>query len=316
MDIKASLKNAMGKETVFAWSVLRPCYFAFIRSKLVFFFRFKTYLDDEKYIRWLYKKRFGIEADLSNPKNFNEKNNWRKLHDRRDIYTEMVDKYRIKDIVLQRCGVEHTFPLLGVWDTPQDIDFEKLPDKFVLKVNHAGGVIVCRDKKIFDKKAAIRELTRTQKDNYYARSRECPYKNVERKIIAEQYMGENLTDYKNYCFGGKLKYTLVWKNTSRKDGRKPLASFCGSYDTDWVKTDMEVAYPSIDETIKKPDCYDQMREIVEKMSQDIPFVRVDCYIIDDIVYVGEMTFFPWGGFMKFKNEKWNWKFGELEVLPE
>lgn len=128
-------------------------------------------------------------------------------------------------------------------------------------------------------------------------------------------MGENLTDYKNYCFNGKLQYTFVWENESRSDGRKPEAYFCGAYDRQWQKSGIEIDYPTRDKLVEKPTCYDELLEIVEKLSSGIPFVRVDCYIVNGHVYVGEMTFFPWGGFMKFKDEAWDRALGDLEVLP-
>lgn len=302
-------------KTKFVQKFVKGPYIWFSNHCITCFFRYKGYWNDKKYVSYKFKKLFGKELNLDNPENFNEKNNWRKLYDRKDIYTDMVDKYKIKSVVNDRCGEGYTFKILGAWDNPKDIDFDVLPDKFVLKVNHAGGVIVCRDKNSFDRKKAIKELNQTLKTNYFIMSREWPYKNVDRKIIAEEYMGENLIDYKNYCFNGKLMYTFVWKNISREDGRKPTAHFCGAYDTDWNKTDIEIDYPSLDETVEKPLCYDLMKEVSEKMSADIPFVRTDCYIINDKVYVGEMTFFPWGGFMKFKDEKWNRKLGELQKLP-
>ena len=272
-------------------------------------------IEDEVYIKALFEAKFGTPLDLENPKTFNEKNNWRKLHDRRPIYTEMVDKYRIKDIIAERVGPEHTFPLLGVWDSPEEVDFSALPDQFVLKVNHAGGVIVCRDKMTFDRESAIGELTRQLQEDYFLLSREWPYKNVRRKVICEQYMGENLTDYKNYCFNGKLQYTFVWENESREDGRKPDAYFCGAYDREWEKSEIVIGYPTWDKEIVQPECYHEMVRIVEAMSAGIPFVRVDCYIIDNFVYVGELTFFPWGGFMRFEDPKWNCLLGEMEELP-
>ena len=276
---------------------------------------YRAKMDDKEYIIMKYKNRFGVEPNLDNPRNFNEKNNWRKLNDRNPIYTDMVDKYRVKQVISDRCGEGYAFPLLGAWSNPKDIKFDELPDKFVLKTNHAGGVIVCRDKNNFNRRKAIYELKTLLKMDYFVLSREWPYKNVARKVIAEQYMGENLIDYKNYCFNGKLLYTLVWQNHSRKDGSKPEAHFCGAYDRSWGRTDMEINYPTDDIIIDKPKGYEEMIMISEKMSKDIPFVRVDCYIIEDHVYVGEMTFFPWGGFQKFKDEKWNLKLGELEKLP-
>ncbi|MBE6121078.1 MAG: hypothetical protein E7189_11720, partial [Erysipelotrichaceae bacterium] len=214
----------------------KKVYMWIMETNIVCYFRYKHYIDDETYIKRTYKERFGVFPDLTNPKNFNEKSNWRKLYDRKDIYTSMVDKYKIKSIIRDKVGEQYTFGLLGVWDKATDINFDLLPQQFVLKANHAGGVIVCRDKNTFDKKKAVRELKRIQNRDYYYISREWPYKNVEKKIIAEEYKGENLIDYKNYCFNGEMKYTLVWKNISREDGRKPNAYFCGMYDNDWKKT--------------------------------------------------------------------------------
>ena len=244
-----------------------------------------------------------------------KKNNWRKLHDRKPEYTEMVDKYRFKSVAASRVGEGHTFPVYGAWKDPREIDFDRLPDSFVLKVNHAGGIIACRNKADFDTRSAIRELRRALKTNFFIRSREWPYKNVPRMVLAEKYMGENLTDYKNYCFGGKLQYTFVWKNISREDGRKPQAYFCGAYDREWNKTGLDIDYPEMDTVIERPQEYEQMVQIAEALSRDIPFVRVDCYIVDGVVYAGEMTFFPWGGFQKFKSEEWNLRLGEMQHLP-
>lgn len=307
------------KEKIKKWlkkhKCIKNCAYRFFNLRIVQFIRFRGWMCDKRYVTHVYKKRFGVKLNLDNPKTFNEKNNWRKLNDRKDIYTKMVDKYLFKEVVKERVGEDATFRLLGVWDNPKDIDFDSLPDKFVLKANHAGGVIVCRDKSTFDKKQAIKELKVDLKTNYFIRSREYPYKNVQRKIVAEEYMGEDLIDYKNYCFNGRVEYTLVWKNQSRKDGRKPKAYFCGAYDRKWNKCDLSIDYPTLDENADKPQCYEKMVEMAEKMSKDIPFVRTDCYIINDKVYLGEMTFFPWGGFMKINDDEWNKKLGDMQRLP-
>ncbi len=310
MSLKIKFKNFL-KSTKLGKNIYNLLFY----SKIINFIRYKAYLSDEKYIEQQYYKKFHKIINLDEPSNFNEKNNWRKLNDRKDIYTLMVDKYEIKGIIKERLGEKYTFPLLGVWNNVNDINFEDLPDKFVLKTNHSGGVIVCRDKSTFDITEAKKELNNNLKINYFLMSREWPYKNVVRKIICEKYMGENLTDYKIYCFNGVPTYTFVWENQSRVDGRKPEAYFCGAYDYDWKKTDLEIDYPSLNKNIEKPSCYNELIKVATAMSKDIPFVRVDCYVIDNNVYVGETTFFPWGGWQKFKNEKWNEKLGKLEKLP-
>lgn len=272
------------------------------------------YKDDEKYISMLYKKYFGKDLNLKSPKTFNEKNNWRKLYDRRPIYTTMVDKYRSKQYVAEKIGEGHTFQLLGVWDKSEQINFDILPDKFVLKSNHGGGIVACTDKRIFDKEKAVKDLNIMQALDYYCLSREWPYKDVQRKIIAEEYMGENLTDYKNYCFNGRVVYTLVWENASREDGRKPEAFFCGAYDRKWVKSGMKLGYPSLEKDIEKPECYDEMVNMAERLSEGYSFVRVDCYVLGNKVYVGEMTLFPWGGFQIFLDEEWDYILGDMEDI--
>lgn len=287
-----------------------------MQTKVGIAIRYRFYMEDSEYLKQKYKKKFSIKLNLDNPITFNEKNNWRKLYDRNPIYTDMVDKFKLKSLVKERCGDGYVIPLLGVWEHPNDIDFDNLPNKFVLKCNHAGGIIVCRDKESFDRKSSSKELKRILHTDYFIMSREWPYKNVQRKIIAEQYMGDNLTDYKIYCFNGQPRYTLVWKNVSREDGRKPQPYFCGAFDLNWVKTDMELDYPALQECItEKPDCFETMIELSKKLSKGIPFVRVDFYVIDKHPFIGEMTFFPWGGFQKFKDERWNIELGNAIQLP-
>ena len=274
-----------------------------------------SWIPDELYLHFYWPtKQMGYKLNLDHPKTFNEKNNWRKLHDRRDIYTQMVDKYRAKEFIAERCGEGHTARLLGVWDDPADIDFDALPEQFVLKPNHAGGIIVCRDKSNFDKKKAVKELKKALKVNYYLASREWPYKNVPRKVIAEEYLGENCTDYKCYCFNGEVMYTFVNENESRADGRKPTDFFCGAYDRTWRKCEFKKAMPSREKVYPQPKHYLQMVEIAEKLAKDTPFMRVDCYLIDDLVLVGELTLFPDGGFTHLYDD-WDEKLGELEILP-
>ena len=316
MSIKSFAKKLY--RTKIGWLIkpFRVAYGRYYESKLAFFLRYRPWMSDKKYLQRMHKQRFGCELNLDAPRTFNEKNNWRKLYDRNPLYTKMVDKHLLKEVVEDRCGTGYTIATLGVWKRPKEIPFDALPNQFVLKANHAGGVIICRNQADFDRKKAKKELRELLKTNYFVKSREWPYKNVPRRILAEEYMGENLVDYKNYCFNGKLLYTLVWKNVSREDGRKPKAHFCGSYDRNWIKTDMELDYPSVpDAQIEKPEAYEEMIRVAEALSKDIPFVRVDCYIIDGRVYVGEMTFFPWGGFQKFKDETWNHRLGALQILP-
>lgn len=300
------------KSPIIQWvlSILRWVY----RTRIAQLFVYRFWQNDEAYLKVEYKRRFGRKLNLIDPKTFNEKNNWRKLYDRKPVYVQMVDKFKFKEFVETRVGPGNTIKLLGSWRNPEDIDFDSLPSQFVLKPNHSGGIVICRDKSSFDKVGAIKKLRKAMKVNYYIRSREWPYKNVERCIIAEEYKGENLWDYKNYVFNGKLLYTLVWKNVPNGN-EKPKAYFCGMYDRQWNRTDMELDYPSLSDNVDCPTSYEEMVRIAEKLAEGTIFVRSDFFIIDDKPFAGEMTFFPWGGFQKFKNEEWNERLGALEILP-
>lgn len=314
MNIKSYLKGLLDSENPIVKCVSKTMYYVLIDNNIAYKLRYKFYMGDLKYLKLTYKKKFGKELNLENPKSFNEKNNWRKLYDRCPEYSVMADKYKMKAYVEEKCGKGHTIPLLDVWSKTEDICIDNLPDQFVLKPNHAGGVIVCKNKASFDIVKAKKELRNSLKKDYSLSSREWPYKDIERKVICEEYIDDNLIEYKNYCFNGKMLYTFVWENESRKDGRKPKPYFCGAYDRTWQNIGIEIKYPSIDKDMSCPECYEEMIDIAEKLSKEIPFVRVDCYVINGRVYVGEMTFFPWGGFMQFKDENWDFKLGELEDI--
>ncbi len=272
--------------------------------------------NDKRYIGicyWLHFKRF---MDWDNPCGFNEKNNWRKLYDRKQIYTDMVDKRKAKDYIASRLGEGHSFKLLYYWKNPDDIDINALPDQFVLKCNHSGGVIICRDKKNFDWEEAKALLKEGLEVDYYMLYREWPYKNVERCVVCEEYMGERLTDYKVYCFNGKPQYVFVWTNKPKEDGSKPMAFFSGAYTMDWVKDEtIRIGYLLDDTEYERPGCLEEMLRYAGKIAAGTIFLRVDCYVVDNKPYIGEMTFFPWAGFMKFEDESVNLKLGRLERLP-
>lgn len=269
---------------------------------------------DEKYLKKLYFLNFGKKLDLDNPMTFNEKLQWLKIHDRKPEYTTMVDKYAVKEYVANKIGKEYIIPTLGVWDRFDDIDFDKLPDQFVLKCTHdSGGLAICKDKKNFDIKAAKEKIEKSMKRNYYWLGREWPYKNVPPRIIAEKYMSqtdsEELNDYKLMCFNSKVKATFVCSNRFSPDGLK--VTF---YDTDWNRMPFERHYKSASCNICKPKSYEQMVAIAEKLAQGIPFVRVDFYEIEDRPYFGELTFFPGSGLEEFRPAEWDKKLGELIYL--
>ena len=269
-------------------------------------------MDDETFLKMAYKRKFGKELDLNNPVTFNEKLQWLKLNDRKPEYTEMVDKFMAKKYVASIIGQEHIIPTLGVWSHFDDIDFNKLPTRFVLKCTHyAGGLVVCKDKSKLNKKAAKKKIEKSMKTNYYKGGREWPYKNVKPQIIAEEYMedisGNGLTDYKFYCFNGVPKYLYVSNGMDNHETAR--LSFLTM---NWEKAPFGRSdYLEFEVLPPKPTKFDEMVKIAKSLSGGHPFLRVDLYEINNKVYFSELTFSPCGGFMPFVPEEWDAKLGEM-----
>lgn len=266
---------------------------------------------DEAFLKMKYRLIMGKKLDLDNPKTFNEKLQWLKLHDRKPEYTMMVDKYAVRGYIAEKLGEEYLIPLLGVWDDPDDIDFDALPDKFVLKCNHNSGtgMCICRDKSKLDIEKAKKELRKGLKQDYYLTGREWPYKNVKRKIVAEKYMvdsnnPDDLVDYKFMCFNGRADFSFVCSDRFSEKGLH--VTF---FDRDWNVMPFERHYPYLKNGFPKPNNYEKMIEFSEKLSHGIPFVRVDFYEIDGKIYFGELTFYPGGGYEEFTPEEWDYKIG-------
>lgn len=272
-----------------------------------FFVKVLKILPDSQYLRLKYFIRTKKFLHLKNPKTFNEKLQWLKLNNRKDIYTTMVDKYGVREYVTQKIGEGYLIPLLGVWDSFDEIDFEKLPNKFVLKCTHdSGGLVFCNDKSNFDIDAARKKIIPTLSKNYFWYSREWPYKNVKPRIIAEEFIeekfvpeSESLVVYKVFCFNGEPKILQVIQND-----KKPT-EVIDYYDTNWNLLDMRQNYPNSGRKLEKSELFDKMLELSKKLSENIPFVRVDWYIPDGKLLFSEHTFFSDGGFAKFEPEKWD-----------
>ena len=276
-----------------------------------------SWIDDERYLRTLYRVSMNKKLDLSNPQVFNEKLQWLKLYDRRPAYTMMVDKYAVRKYIADKLGEEYLIPLLGVWDDPDEIDFNMLPNQFVLKCNHNSGLgmCICKDKGSLDVNKVRQDLKRGLKQNYYKYVREWPYKNVRRRIIAEKYMvdesGIELKDYKFMCFNGKVEMEFVCSDRYADDGLK--VTF---FDTQWNRLPFERHYPASKKEIKPPINLKKMIEMAECLAKNIPFVRIDFYEVNGRIYFGEITFYPGGGFEEFEPEAWDYILGNLIDLKE
>lgn len=269
-------------------------------KKIILYLMNKNYLSfipDETFLKMKYKLMMGKKLDLENPKTFNEKLQWLKLHDRNPEYTKMVDKYEAKEYVANIIGKEYIIPTLGVWDKAEDIDFEKLPNEFVLKCTHdSGKVIICKDKSKIQKKEIIKTLTKALKCKYYSIAREWPYKNVKPRIIAEKYMEDQtgeLVDYKVYAFNGKCDYVMTCVDRAKGETKFLY------YDRNWnLKKEFSFDGLKYGQSINvpRPKNLDKMFGFAEILSKDIPFVRVDFYEANGNLYFGELTFFPSAGF--------------------
>jgi len=268
-------------------------------------------LNDKVFVSWFYERAMNKKLNLDNPTTFNEKLQWLKLYDRKDIYTKMVDKYEAKDYVASIIGKEYIIPTLGVYNSFDEIEFDKLPNQFVIKCTHdSGGLVIVKDKNKLDINKARNKINESLKNNYYYAGREWPYKNVKPRIIIEKYMQDNLVDYKLFCFNGICKYILVCSN------RKAHNKNTDFYDTNWnlAPFNREFSTHNVNGFVR-PLELEEMISIAKKLSNNIPFVRVDLYIIEGKVYFGELTFYPSSGFEGFKPPEWDEKLGDLIHLP-
>ena len=258
---------------------------------------FFKWIPDEKYIKIKYKLEMNQKFNLKEPRTFNEKLQWLKLYERKPEYTKMVDKYEAKKYVANIIGKKYIIPTLGVWDKFEDIDFTKLPNQFVLKPTHASGnVFICKNKDEIDYKKLKKTVQKWLKRNYYLVHREWPYKNVKPRIIAEEYMEDQigeLIDYKVYAFNGQCDYVMVCFDRIKGETKFIY------YDRNWnIKKEFSKDGIKYGDTIKieKPKNLGKMFEFAEILSKNIPFVRVDFYESNGNLYLGELTFYPSAGF--------------------
>ena len=273
-----------------------------------------NWMSDRPYLKLMYWLKLGKKLNIDHPDTFCEKLQWLKLYNRCPEYTTMVDKVKVKEYVANIVGPEYVIPAIGVWNSPDDIDFDSLPDKFVLKCNHAShlGTYICRDKSKMDIEKVKAALRRGLRDNYYLHSREWPYKNVPRKILAEKLIEDNnrqnsndILDYKFFCFDGEPRFLYVSDDSHHSV----------FLNTDWTYADMSRDdYKPLKEVPTKPDNLNEMLDVARKLSKGIPHVRVDLYNVNGQIYFGEMTFFTNGGFIPFNPESCDKEIGDMLQL--
>ena len=260
-------------------------------------------IPDTIFLKCMYRIVTGKRLNLKKPRTFNEKLQWLKLHNRKSIYTMMVDKYEAKEFIANRVGKEYIIPTLGVWNKFEEIDFNSLPNQFILKCTHdSGGLVICKDKSKLAQQSVRKKINNCLQKNYYYKYREWPYKNVKPRIIAETLLqnktGEEIKDYKFHCFDGKVK--ILYVTSDRFSGKELKADY---FDDQFEKLDIQWELPNSNYKIEKPQNFELMKSIAQKLSSDIPTLRVDFYEVNGKVYVGELTFFDGSGFAEISG---NW----------
>lgn len=276
-----------------------------------------NWLQDETYIKLVYRGEMGKKLDLDNPKSFNEKLQWLKLYDRNPLYHRLVDKYMVKQYISEVIGPEYSIPTIGVWDNVEKIPFEQLPNQFVIKCTHdSGSVIICKYKNEIDVGEVKKKLSSHMNKSTYWFGREWPYKELIPKVIVEPYLEDKekkeLWDYKVHCFNGVPKVVLVCRDRFLSSG--VTEDF---FDVQWHH--LKVKRPGIENSkqdIPYPEQLGEILAISKKLSKDIPFVRVDFYLVNHHLYIGEMTFFPASGLKSFLPNSFDDKMGSWLKLPE
>ena len=281
-----------------------------VRGKLMYGLSF---LPDSLYLRIFYFATTGRMLHLKNPKGYNEKLQWLKIHARNPAYRELVDKLALREHIKACLGEDYLFPLLGQWRTFDEIDFSTLPEQFVLKCNHDSGstkVITNKSAMTQEEKRLLKaHFDRKMKHDFYYAGREYPYKGIQRYILAEQLMvdesdpSRSLEDYKFFCFDGEPKLMFVATDRST-DCRFDF------FDMDFNHLDIQNIHPNADKPIQKPEKFEEMKQIAAKLSKGMRQVRIDLYELNGRIYFGEYTFFHGGGFRLFEPEEWELRLGD------
>lgn len=272
---------------------------------------------DKTYLKLMHYSMTGHWLNLDDPKTYSEKCQWMKLYYQRPELATMVDKYEVKQYVSERIGSEYVVECYGVWERFDDIDFENLPNQFVLKgTGCSGGFYICKDKASFNKEDAKAILEKDLNHNYYLEKREWAYKNVRPRILAEKYLDsllkEETVEYKITCMGGRVEFVTICGGIAHAEYHQRTNDH---YTRDWHKMDWYARYKPSGKSFEKTADIEKMIELSEKLTQGIPQVRADWYLHNGKIYFGELTFYTWAGWPIFTPEEWDLKLGEHFVLP-
>ncbi|MBN2345005.1 MAG: glycosyltransferase [Candidatus Aminicenantes bacterium] len=273
-------------------------------------------LPDAAYVRLLYLKSHGRWPDLRRPRTFDEKLQWYKLHYRDLLMTTLTDKYAVRGW-LESEGHGHLLnELYGVYDRPEEIDPDSLPERFVIKATHGSSMnIICRHKRGLNWDACCSLMRRWLRSDYYRSGRQWAYKGIRPRLVCEKYLeneefGE-LLDYKFYCYGGKPE--VLWVCSGRY-GDRGLAY--NAYDMDWNRIHVFKGRPAGELAIEKPENYGAMVATARELCGNFPFIRVDLFSVSGKLVFGEFTFYPDSGTVPFTPPHFNAFFGDLFILPD
>ena len=302
MKIFSKIKNYIHNPQILKRVILKQ--FAPLIKNDELFLKMKWRISDMQY-----------PLNLENPKTYCEKLQWLKLYDRKPIYTTMVDKAEAKKYVASIIGEEYIIPTIAIWDSADEIDWNILPNQFVMKCTHdSGGIVICKDKSKLDKSEAYKIIKKGLKRRYFWQNREWPYKDVSPRIIVEEYMEDNKTrelrDYKYFCFDGVVKALFI-ASERQKQGEDTKFDF---FDENYNHLPIINGHPNATLIPEKPLRFEDMKSLAAKLSKGMPHLRVDFYEMNGKIYFGELTFFHWSGMVPFEPVEWDYKFGEWITL--
>lgn len=267
-------------------------------------------------VKLQYRIKFKRKLNLKDPKRFTEKMQWYKLYYRNPLMVQCADKYMVRQYVKEKGLAYILNELYAVYDEPKNIDFATLPDRFVLKLSNGSGTnLICRNKSEIDKAEVVHQFRQFKFRAKADAGREWPYMKAKSVIVAEklledeQHMNNAVNDYKIFCFNGKPEYVICISNRYT-DKCNHLV-----YTTDWEKVNVVSEGADLTGDEPRPENLAEMLRIAEKLSADFPFARIDLYSLEGKIYFGEITFFPWSGYMEFEPDSFDFELGKRFVLP-
>lgn len=262
----------------------------------------------------LFSPNYGGDGNIKAPKTYNEKIQWIKINGNIELMTKLADKYKVRDWVKDRIGEQYLIPFLGVWENPNEIDFDSLPNCFVLKANYSCGMnIIVKNKNNINKELIISQLTKWMNLTYGYTWFETQYIQIPKRIIAEKYIEQldgGLIDYKIHCFNGEPQFVQIIGDRNGHTGRQAFM------DIHWNKLNFSTGdYPLYEHDLERPVCFEEMIEVSRKLSKEFYYVRVDLYEIDGKVKFGELTFTPYAGLYNWNPPETNIQLGKMIKLP-